>query len=123
MEKKKRKFIERTEGDDILDALSLRVNETLKTEKKFDDKKNNVYFWLFKFLLLILYLIGVNILFSLIEDLIIDLIYYFGVSLRSVFSLGWSVVLNFTRWFVILYTLFKNLTIFMNKYSIFAIEL
>lgn len=115
MEKKKRKFIERTEGDDILDALSLRVNETLKTEKKIDDKKNNVYFWLFKFLLLILYLIGVNVLFSLVETLVIDLIYYFGVSLRSVFSLGWSVVLNFTRWFVILYTLFKNLTIFMNS--------
>ena len=32
--KKKTFFVERTTGDDILDALSIRINQTLKTEKK-----------------------------------------------------------------------------------------
>ena len=65
---KRKLFVERTEGDDILDALSLRVNETLKTEKKIDDKKNNVYFWLFKFLLLIVFVFAVNVLITLVEN-------------------------------------------------------
>jgi len=112
---KRKLFVERTEGDDILDALSMRVNETLKTEKKIDDKKNNVYFWLFKFLILIVFIVAVNVLITLVENVAIDLIYYFSVSLRSIFSLGTTVVLEFSRWFITLYLLYKNLSIFMSS--------
>ena len=35
--KKKNFRVERTSGDDILDALSLRLNQNLRTEKQIDD--------------------------------------------------------------------------------------
>lgn len=113
MVKKKEFFIERTEGDDILDALSLRVNETLKTEKKVDDKKNNVYFWLFKFIILMIYLLFINVIFLVVEDVVIDFIYYFSVSLRGIVSGLWSTVISFSRLLITLYILYKNLKIFM----------
>ena len=84
--KKKTFFVERTTGDDILDALSIRINQTLKTEKKIDDKKNNVYFWLFKFIILIFifYLLTYALIF--VKDLGVSLIYYFGTTLRGISS-------------------------------------
>ena len=113
--KKKKFFVERTAGDDILDALSIRINQTLKTEKKIDDKKNNVYFWLFKFIILIIYLLFINLCFDVVKDLGIALIYYFGTTLRSMFSFTLSFIMEFTKGIIILYVLFKNLKIFMNS--------
>lgn len=111
----KDKIVERTEGDDILDALSLRLNSTLKTEKKIDDKKNNVYFWLFKFIILIIYLLLINVVFSLVRDLGVSLIYYIAVSLRGVLSLIWTAIIEFSRGIFTLYLLFKNVKMFMNS--------
>lgn len=113
--KRKKFFVERTAGDDILDALSIRINQTLKTEKKIDDKKNNVYFWLFKFIILIIYLLFINLCFDVVKDLGIALIYYFGTTLRSMFSFTLSFIMEFTKGIIILYVLFKNLKIFMNS--------
>ena len=79
--KKKNFRVERTNGDDILDALSLRINQNLRTEKEIDDKKNNVYFWLFKFLILIVYLLIINGVFILVKEFVVYLIYLFAVSL------------------------------------------
>ena len=35
--------------------------EKLKTEKAIDNQKNNVYFWLFKFIVLVAYLVVINV--------------------------------------------------------------
>lgn len=113
--KKKRFFVERTTGDDILDALSIRINQTLKTEKQIDDKKNNVYFWLFKLIILIVYLLFINLCFDVIKDLGVSLIYYFGTTLRGISSFTLSFIIEFTKGIIILYILFKNLKIFMNS--------
>lgn len=111
----KDKIVERTEGDDILDALSLRINSTLKTEKKIDDQKNNVYFWLFKFIALAFYLLIINVIFSMLRAAGVDLIYSIAVSLRGILSLIWTGIIEFARGIFTLYLLFKNIKIFMNS--------
>lgn len=115
MGRKKDYFIKRTEGDDILDALSLRINSTLKTEKKMDDKKNNVYFWLFKCIILVMYLFLINTIFDVVRDVVVDFIYYFSVSLRGMISFAWVVAIEFSSGLITLYLLFKNLKIFMES--------
>ena len=115
MKKKESNFFERTQEDDILDALSLIINKKLKTEKQIDDQKNNVYFWLWKCLLLLIYLLFINILFVLIKDLGVLLIYYFSTSLTSLTSLLYSAFTTFIQGIFTLYVLFKNLKIFMNS--------
>ena len=110
---KKNKFrVERTNGDDLLDAFSMRINQNLRTEKEIDDKKNNVYFWLFKFIALIACLIFVDFVFEAIKYVGVDLIYLFAVSLRSVLSALFYIGVTFTQWVVITYILLKNLKIF-----------
>jgi len=108
-------LVDRTEEDDILDALSLRINETLKTEKKIDDKKNNVYFWLFKFIILLIYLGIINIVLISFGELGRLAIYHFSNSLRSVFVFFWDIFINFFKDIISLYVVFKNLKIFMNS--------
>ena len=110
--KKNRFRVERTGGDDILDALSMRINQDLRTEKEIDDKKNNVYFWLFKFLILIVYLIFVVAVFEVAKELGVSLIYLFAVSLRSVLSFLYYLGMTFTECVVVTYILLKNLKIF-----------
>jgi hypothetical protein len=113
---KKNKFrVERTEGDDILDALSLRINQDLRTEKQIDDKKNNVYFWLFKFLILIVYILVVNALFVAVKELGVSLIYLFAVSLRSVLSFVFKTGITFIQFLFTTYVLLKNLKIFTDS--------
>ncbi len=104
--------VERTNGDDILDALSLRINQNLRTEKEIDDKKNNVYFWLFKFLILIVYLLIINGIFFLVKEFGVYLIYLFAVSLRSVLSFIFKTGLTFVQLLLTTYILLKNLKIF-----------
>ena len=115
MGRNKNFLVDRTEEDDVLDALSLRINETLKTEKKIDDKKNNVYFWLFKFIILLIYLGFINLVLTLFRDLGSFAIYNFSVSLRSVFIFFWDIFINFSKGIISLYVVFKNLKIFMNS--------
>lgn len=110
-----KKTIERNNEDDILDALSLFINKKLKTEKNGDDKKNNVYFWLFKLIILIIYIGIIDVLFDSFTTLGVELIYYFSISLRSVLSVIFMTITSFAKYIFILYTLFKNLNIFMNS--------
>ena len=105
--------VERSSGDDILDEMSMRINQKLKTEKKIDDKKNNVYFWLFKFCLLIFYLLFINGVFYLVNELGVLLIYTFAISLRSVLSSLYSFGISFVCALLNLYIIYKNLKIFM----------
>ena len=107
--------IERSSGDDILDEMSMRINQKLKTEKKIDDKKNNVYFWLFKFCLLILYLLFVNFAFQVLREVGVTLIYTFAISLRSVLSAVYTFGLGFVCVILNLYIVYKNLEIFMGS--------
>ena len=107
--------VERSSGDDILDEMSMRINQKLKTEKNIDDKKNNVYFWLFKFCLLILYLLLINFGFHLIDKLGVTLIYAFAVSLRSVLSTIYSFGVGFVCILLNLFVIYKNLKIFMGS--------
>ena len=110
---KKSKFrVERSSGDDVLDALSMRINQDLRTEKELDDKKNNVYFWLFKFLILLVYLVVVVAVFEGIKYLGVNLIYLFAVSLRSVLSFLFYTGVTFAECVVVTYILLKNLKIF-----------
>ena len=97
MKKKKSFRVERTNGDDILDALSMRLNQNLRTEKQIDDKKNNVYFWLFKFVILLIYLLIINACFELFKYLGVNLIYFFAVSLRSVLAFIFRVGVTFVQ--------------------------
>ena len=115
MGRRKNFLVDRNGEDDILDALSLRINETLKTEKKIDDKKNNVYFWLFKVLILIVYLFIINFILIVFGKIGTTIIYHFSVSLRSVFSFFWEIFIEFSRGIISLYLIFKNLKIFMNS--------
>ena len=110
--KKKNFRVERTSGDDLLDALSLRLNQNLRTEKQIDDKKNNVYFWLFKFLILIVYLLILNAGFFIVKELGQYLIYLFAVSLRSVLSFIFVTGITFVQLLATTYILLKNLKIF-----------
>ena len=114
--KGKRKFkVERTLGDEIIDELSLHINKKLKTGKQVDDKKNNVYFWICKFALLILYLLLLNFFFYLLKEIGTNLIYYFSVSLRSVLSTVYRVGISYTAWIINIYILYKNLKIFTSS--------
>ena len=115
MKKKKSFRVERTNGDDILDALSMRLNQNLRTEKQIDDKKNNVYFWLFKFVLLLVYLLVVNACFELFKYFGVNLIYFFAVSLRSILSFIFTVGVTFVQSLFITYTILKHLKIFTNS--------
>ncbi len=115
MKKKKGFKVERTNGDDILDALSMRLNQNLRTEKQIDDKKNNVYFWLFKLLILIIYLLIVNCCFELFKYFGVNLIYLFAVSLRSVLSFIFTLGITFLQLLYLSYTILKQLKIFTNS--------
>ena len=111
----KKIFVERDYDDDVLDALSLWINKKLKTEKKRKDKKDNVYFWLFKFILLLCYIFIIKALFDGISEFGVSLIYYFAISLRSVLSLIYIFIVEFAKDLIILYTLYKNLNIFTSS--------
>ena len=101
-------------SNDVLEALSMRVNEVLRPAKK-DNKKNNAYFWIFKFLLLIIYIILINWIFEEVRGLGVSIIYLFGVSLRSVLSSIWIVVIGFMKELIILYLLYDHLKIFISS--------
>ncbi len=108
-------IVKRTKDDDFLDNLSLKINKILKTDKDIKDKKNNVYFWLIKFILLVLYILVLNGILEFISIVGYQLIYYFAVSLRGIIATVWVSVLSITKEIVILYIVFKNLNIFTSS--------
>lgn len=107
--------VERSTGDDILDEMSLRINQKLKTEKKIDDQKSNVYFWLFKFCFLLLCLVFINFILKIIDDVGVNLIYFFAISLRGILSSIYSFGVKFVAVLLNLYIIYKNLKIFMSS--------
>ena len=112
---RKKERVERTTGDDILDEISLHINKKLKTEKAIDNQKNNVYFWLFKFLVLILYLIVINVVLYEIKELGVDLINLIFLSLSSVFAGVYSFIMWFITYILNVYILYKNLVLFKDS--------
>lgn len=107
---------EKVTSNDVLDGLAIRLGDVLKTSRKGAvDKKNNPYFWLFKLIFLILYLIVIYIIFHETKELGCDIIYAFGKSLRSILSLGWLLILTFTEGVVMLSVIYKNVVDFMES--------
>lgn len=104
---------EKITSNDVLDALSIRVNDLLKTTRVgTTDKKNSAYFWLFKLLLLMLYLWIICILFRATRELGVSLIYFFGKSLRSILSIGWVTITSLAEGIIVLYIVYQNACVF-----------
>ena len=101
--------------NDVLEALAIRLNDVLRPDKKSKNKKNNAYFWAFKFILLIALLFLINFVFRNFEEIGVSLIYSITKSLRSVLSYVWVISLNYIKGLVILYLLFDNLKIFVES--------
>ena len=107
---------EKVTSNDVLDALSIRLNDVLKTGKKGSiEKKNSSYFWLFKLIFLVIYILLISLILNVTRDFGVALIYAFGKSLRSVLSLGWILILSFMKGILILYVVFANLVDFMES--------
>ncbi len=103
---------EKVSSNDVLDALSIRLNDVLRFSKKNREKRNNSYFWLIKLILLVLYIFVISILFDATRDFGVLLIYTIGKSLRSVLALGWVSIISFMKGIIILYLIFNNINVF-----------
>ena len=101
-------------SNDVLEALSMRINDVLRPAKK-DNKKNNAYFWMFKFALLILFIVLINCLFDALGELGEGIIYIVGKSLRSVLSAIWTNSISFMKVLLITCLLYDNLKIFITS--------
>ncbi len=99
-------------SNDVLEALSIRTNQILKIEKDKDDKKNNLNFWLFKFIYLAIYIFILVEIFNNVRDAGVVTFYYVGKSLRSVLSVIWISSMNFTKELIIVFLLFDHIKIF-----------
>ena len=99
-------------SNDVLEALSIRTNQILKTEKDSKDPKNSLNFWIFKFIYLAIYVFILRVLFDAIRDGGVEIIYFLGKSLRSVLSYIWIGVLDFTKELIIIFLIFDHLKIF-----------
>ena len=103
-------------SNDVLEALSIRTNQILKIEKDKDDKKNNLNFWLFKFIYLAIYIFILVEIFNNVRDAGVVTFYYVGKSLRSVLSVIWISSMNFTKELIIVFLLFDHIKIFRESY-------
>ena len=101
--------------NDVLEALAIRLNDVLRPDKKSKNKKNNAYFWAFKFILLIALLMLINYVFANFEEIGVSLIYAIGKSLRSVLSFIWIISLSYIKGLIILYLLYDNYKIFVES--------
>lgn len=101
--------------NDVLEALAIRVNDVLRPDRKSKNKKNNAYFWAFKFLFLLLLVWLVSFIFNNLETIGVSLIYAIGKSLRSVLSIIWVSALEFIKGVLILYLFYDNLKIFTSS--------
>ncbi len=98
-------------SNDILELISIKINDTIRPNKK-KDKKNNAYFWIFKCILLLIYIQIIICLLNGIKDLGILAIYDSAKSLRSILSGIWILSLNFIKGLLILYLLYSHFKIF-----------
>ena len=102
-------------SNDILEALSIRVNDILRPNSKRQTKKNNIFFWIFKFIFLLLFIILIAWFFNQLRGLGVSIIYFVGKSLRSVLSAIWIVVIDFMKELLIIYLLYDNFKIFISS--------
>ena len=101
--------------NDVLEALAIRINDVLRPDKKSKNKKNNAYFWIFKCILLCIFLWMIHVVFESFSELGVSLIYAIGKSLRSVLSFIWVVSLSFIKGILVLYLLYDNYKIFVTS--------
>ena len=106
-----RKDKENVTTNDVLEALSMRINDVLRPNKK-DNKRNNAYFWIFKFGILILYLLLITWFLTNLKNLGVVIIYGISNSLRSVYSAIWVSVIVFINNLIIIKLLYENLLVF-----------
>ncbi len=106
-----RKDKENVTTNDVLEALSMRINDVLRPNRK-DNKRNNAYFWIFKFGILILYLLLITWFLTSLKNLGVVIIYGFSNSLRSVYSAIWVTVIVFINNLIIIKLLYENLLVF-----------
>ena len=98
-------------SNDVLEALSVRINETIRPNRN-KDKKNNTYFWIFKFILLFLYIQLIVWAFNGVREIGVLSIYAVANSLRSVLSSFWVLAIDFMKGLIILYLLFFHFKLF-----------
>ena len=101
--------------NDVLEALAIRINDVLRPDKKSKNKKNNAYFWIFKFLLLCVLLWIVHIVFNNFIEIGVSLIYAISKSLRSVLSFIWVISLSYIKGILVLYLLYDNYKSFVTS--------
>ncbi len=89
-------------SNDVLEALSIRLNDTIRPNRS-KEKKNNAYFWIFKFLFLLIYVFIIAIVLDAVRDLGVFTIYEIAKSLRSILSGLWIGIITTIKCLVILY--------------------
>lgn len=99
----------------IIDLLSLRINETLKSERKNTTADNNPYFWIVKFFILFFSIIGISILFDVIREVGTEAIYEINRSLRSILAGIWGFTVSFMKYILILHTVYINVKSFVKS--------
>lgn len=100
---------------DVLEAMANSINDALRPHKKKNINKKDGYFWIFKFVLLIFYIIFIYALFYALKELGVTAIYAFGKSLRSVLSFIWVYVLELIKYIIIISLLHDNLKMFKDS--------
>ena len=101
--------------NDVLESLAITINDALRPDKKSKNKKNNAYFWAFKFLLLLLFIFFIKESFKVFEEIGVTLIYTISKSLRSILSFIWVGSLRFIKGLIILYLMYDNFKVFVNS--------
>lgn len=101
--------------NDILEALAIRTNDVLRPDKKSKNKKNNAYFWAFKLLYLIIFIMIIKSVFNCFDKVGVSFIYVVGKSLRGILSTVWSVSLSFFKNLIILYLIYDNYKVLVNS--------
>ena len=101
--------------NDVLEALAIRLNDFLRPDKKSKNKKDNSYFWVFKFIFLMLLIWFISFIFNNFIEIGVSLIYLVAKSLRSILSYIWIISLSFIKSVLILYLLYDNLKIFTSS--------
>ena len=101
-------------ANDVLDALSISLNDNIRPSKN-KDKKNNGYFWIFKFIFLIILVLFTAFVFDQVRELGVFIIYSVARSLRSILSGLWILILGLMKELYILYLLYSQYKLFVTS--------
>ena len=101
-------------SNDVLEALSIRLNDTIRPNRN-KDKKNNAYFWIFKFAFLLIYAWIIALILNTVIDIGVFFIYEFAVSLRSVLSALWIAIISSIKNLALLYLFYSQFKIFVTS--------